>query len=128
RDTAHLTMTLGNSMALWHQRMGHLGINSIRQMETKGLVTGLDLGNADDMELCKGCIHGKQHHLPLPTNGATRATEILGLIHSDVCGPMKNESIGGAKYFVTFVDDKTRMTFVHMLKSKSKVFQKFQDF
>jgi transposase InsO family protein len=80
------------------------------------------------MALCKGCVHGKHHRLPLPTNGAKRATDILELVHSDVCGPMKQESFGGARYFLTFIDDKTRKTFVYFLKSKNEVFKKFQEF
>jgi hypothetical protein len=42
-DMAHLAKVPGSSMDLWHQRMGHLGVDSIRQMVAKGLVTGLDL-------------------------------------------------------------------------------------
>lgn len=46
----------------------------------------------------------------------------------DICGPMKNPSIGGARYFLTFIDDKTRKTFVFFLKSKDQVFAKFEEF
>ena len=43
-----------------------------------------------------------------PSDGGTRATQVLELVHSDVCGPMKTLSFGGARYFVTFIDDFSR--------------------
>jgi len=46
----------------------------------------------------------------------------------DVCGPMSQSSVGGARYFVTFIDDKTRKTFVYALKSKDEAFVKFKEF
>jgi hypothetical protein len=53
--------------------------------------------------------------------------EILDLIHSDVCGPM-TKSLGGHLYYVTFIDDHSRKTWVYLLKSKDEVFSKFQEF
>ena len=49
-------------------------------------------------------------------------------MHSDVCGPMQTQSIGGAKYFVTFIDDYTRCCAVYFMKHKSEVFDKFKEF
>ena len=50
------------------------------------------------------------------------------MVHSDVCGAMHTESIGGAKYFVTFTDDYTRCCAVYFMKHKSEVFEKFKEF
>ena len=50
------------------------------------------------------------------------------MVHSDVCGAMHTESIGGAKYFVTFTDDYTRCCAVQFMKHKSEVFDKFKEF
>ena len=52
----------------------------------------------------------------------------LRLVHSDVCGPMQTQSIGGAKYFVTFIDDYTRCCAVYFMKHKSEVLDKFKEF
>ena len=52
----------------------------------------------------------------------------LQLVHSDVCGPMKTASLGGSKYFVTFIDDYSHCCAVFMLKHKSKVFKYFKEF
>ena len=55
---------------------------------------------------------------------------ILDLIHSDLCGPMSFVSLRGYEYYVTFIDDHSRKTWIYFLKSKkSKEFlQRFQEF
>ncbi len=49
-------------------------------------------------------------------------------MHSDVCGPMKTTSHGGARYFVTFINDFLRKTHVYLLKAKGEVFDKFKEY
>jgi hypothetical protein len=117
-----------SDLELWHRRFGHLNEQAIKSLHSKGLVKGLDIEGNEDMGLCKGCIYGKQHQEPFPQSGAKRATEILEIIHSDLCGPMRQPSIKGALYFLTFIDDKSRKTFVYFLKSKGEVLEKFKEF
>ena len=57
-----------------------------------------------------------------------RKSNILDLVYSDVCGPMEIESIGGNKYFVTFIDDAFQKLWVYILRTKDQVFQVFQKF
>ena len=57
----------------------------------------------------------------VPTLGEIRSTRKLQLVHSDICGPMQTQSIGGAKYFVTFIDDYSRCCAVYFMKYKSEV-------
>ena len=52
---------------------------------------------------------------------------VLDLIHSDLCGPMP-KSLGGAQYFVTFIDDHSRKTWVYLLKTKNQVLEVFKQF
>ena len=54
-------------------------------------------------------------------SSSTEATELLELIHSDVCGKISEKSIGGAQYFLTFTDHKSRYTWTYFLKSKDEV-------
>ena len=63
--------------------------------------------------------------MKFPKVSTTRATQILGLIHSDVCGPLQSATHMGCKYFVTFIDDFSRYAYVYLLKHKSEVFDKF---
>ena len=65
---------------------------------------------------------------PFPTVGEIRSTRKLQLVHSDVYGAIATHSIGGAKYFVTFIADYTRCCAVYFMKHKSKVLEKFKEF
>lgn len=57
-----------------------------------------------------------------------RATKLLELVHSDVCGPMHTRSLGGSDYFVIFVDDYSWYTVLYCIKRKSEVFLKFKEY
>src|SRR3984893_1685454 len=50
------------------------------------------------------------------------------LVHTDVCGPIKAASLGGSRYFVTFIDDYSRMTAVYPIRAKSDVVDKFREY
>ena len=52
-----------------------------------------------------------------------RSDSVLGLVHSDVCGKMSTQSLSGSEYFLTFINDKTRYTWVYILKRKDRVFR-----
>ncbi|CAK1555486.1 unnamed protein product [Leptosia nina] len=112
----------------WHRRLGHINSTDMNKMKTCGLVEGLDYpdGFVISKSSCQTCCEGKQSRLPF--NSGSRATETLQIIHSDVCGPMETVSMGGACYFLIFVDDYTRMTFIYFLKAKSEVINYFKEF
>ncbi|GJW59501.1 retrotransposon protein, putative, ty1-copia subclass [Tanacetum coccineum] len=57
-----------------------------------------------------------------------RATDLLGIIHTDVCGPLRHVSRQGASYFITFTDDYSRYGYVYLLKHKHEVFETFKVF
>ena len=102
-----LTSAHGSAMELWHKRLGHLHVNGVKGLQS--MVVDMDLGKgASQMLACEGCVEGKQARASFPSDGGTRATQVLELVHSDVCGPMKTLSFGGARYFVTFIDDFSR--------------------
>ena len=52
----------------------------------------------------------------------------LELIHSDVCGPIPSISLSGYEYYVSFVNDYSRNTWIYFLKTKDEVFRKFKEF
>lgn len=79
-------------------------------------------------EACEGFAIGKQHRDSFPRKRAWRASKPLELIHSDVYGPMKTITHRGDKYFLIFVDDFSRMTWLYFLKHKSEVFYVFKKF
>ena len=57
-----------------------------------------------------------------------RANDLLGLIHSDVCGPLSSNARGGFQCFITFTDDFSRYGYVYLMKYKSKSFEMFKIF
>ena len=56
-----------------------------------------------------------------------KAKGILEIIHSDVCGPMSSNSLSGYAYYVSFIDDFSRKTWVYFMKNKDEVFSKFKE-
>lgn len=111
---------------LWHRRFGHVNYGTLCKLNDA--VDGICV-NGDDAQIkqCKVCDLGKQHRNPFPIS-ETRSTKILELIHTDLCGPMENKSIGGARYMLTFTDDFSRKTFLYFLKEKSQVYKIFTEF
>ncbi len=135
-DLIHLAQGVRNNsanstsdMQLWHQRFGHLGVDNLKLLSDKRLVDGLKLGKSDvsNIRNCQNCAQGKQTRSPF-LESTRRSTELLEIVHSDVCGPLQTDSIGGSRYFVTFIDDKSRMVVVYFLKNKNEVLPKFQEF
>jgi hypothetical protein len=115
-----------NKTMLWHQRLGHIGEKSLQKLHGKGMVEGMDNCTLD-FDFCEHCIYGKQNQVRFPS-GATREEGILELIHSDVFGPVLVQSLGKSVYYVSFIDDFSRNTWIYFLRNKSKVFDKFKEF
>ena len=70
---------------------------------------------------------GKMTKTPF-TGHSERANDLLGLIHSDVCGPLSSNTRGGFQYFITFTDDFSRYGYVYLMKHKSESFEMFKIF
>ena len=113
---------------LWHQRLGHVHESRLKKCVQNDFVRGIDIEKITELSFCEGCLAGKMCRKPFPTVGEIRSTRKLQLVHSNVCGPMQTQSIGGAKYFVTFIDDYTRCCAVYFMKHKSEVLDKFKEF
>jgi hypothetical protein len=80
-----------------------------------------------DFYFCEHCIYGKQNRVRFPSSD-TRVKEILELIHSDVFGPIHIYSPRIYMYYVPFIDDFSRNTWIYFLKKTSEVFDKFKEF
>ena len=57
-----------------------------------------------------------------------RATELLILVHIDVCGLFDMQVRDGYSYFIIFIDDLSWYEYVYLMKHKSEVFEKFKKF
>ncbi|KAM1321329.1 hypothetical protein PS2_014022 [Malus domestica] len=113
-----------NQEKMWHLKLGHVNLDKIRKMSKDGYIH--PLGN-DQMGTCECCLKGKMTKSPFTGKGEG-ATKILGLIHTDVCGPMSTTSRGGFSYYITFTDDHSRFGYVYLMKYKSESFEKFKEF
>lgn len=112
-----------NETVLWHRRLGHIGLSNMKFLKN---VQGVKLNSIENIN-CETCLEGKQARSPFKSEGK-RATKLLEIIHSDVCGPMSVNSLSGKRYFVTFIDDFSRKTFVYIIRQKSEVFECFVNF
>lgn len=83
-------------------------------------VIGMDFKDSNSSSNCKTCLAAKLPRQPFPKR-ENRSTELLQIIHTDLCGPMRTTSNGGAKYFMTITDDRSRWGDVYFLKSKDEV-------
>jgi transposase InsO family protein len=77
--------------------------------------------------VCNGCAQGKSIKNPFLKRDS-KAKGVLELIHSDVGGPIPSSSISGYEYYVSFIHDYSRKTWVYLLKSKDEAFSKFKEF
>lgn len=112
---------------LWHLRYNHLSFSTLSKICKGHMVRGIPNIQRQD-QVCEDCIFGKHHRDPFPKEKAWRAKKPLELIHSDLCGPMRTNSIGGSRYFLTFIDDYSRKMWIYFLKEKSQVFETFKVF
>lgn len=110
---------------LWHRRMGHLHHGALRML--RETMIGVPFLSTEHDDVCKGCVLGKYAKATFPRSDS-RAKGVLGLIHLDICGPMSTKALSGSEYFVTFIDDHSRKTWIYFLKTKDEVFDRFREF
>ncbi len=83
-QVAHFVGKQVNNMNLWHLWFGHLGVEDLKLLAQRNLVDGLSLEAKSKLSFYQGCAMGKQHKEFFPKEGATRANEILGLVHNNI--------------------------------------------
>ncbi|KAL6311801.1 hypothetical protein AAG906_020910 [Vitis piasezkii] len=104
-ETAYVDKTRKNETTdLWHMRLSHVSYSKLTVM-----------------------MKSQSHQLPYEES-KWKANGPLELIHSDVFGPVKQASLSGMKYMVTFIDDFSRYVWVYFMKEKSETFSKFKEF
>ena len=109
---------------IWHCRLGHISEKRMKKLHADGILNSFDF---ESYETCEACFLGKMTKSSF--NGSPeRVSDLLELIHSDVCGPMSTTARGGFHYFITFTDDFSRYGYVYLMKHKSETFEKFKEF
>uniref|UniRef100_A0A803MPT1 GAG-pre-integrase domain-containing protein n=1 Tax=Chenopodium quinoa TaxID=63459 RepID=A0A803MPT1_CHEQI len=115
-----LIAKLTNESELWNLRYGHLNGRSLKLLSQKEMVVGLP--KISELSFCEGYVYGMHNRASFPTWKAWRASECLEIVHADLCGLMKTESLGGSRYYLLLTDDYSRMSWVYFLKFKSEAF------
>ncbi|GJR04075.1 reverse transcriptase domain-containing protein [Tanacetum coccineum] len=110
-------MSKATSMKSWllHRRLLHLNFGTINDLTKQDFVDGLPKFKYDKDHLLFSCEWGKRTKATHPHKLVPSTHSKLELIHMDLCGPMRVESINGKKYILVIVDDYSRYTWVDFL-------------
>ncbi|GJS36817.1 retrovirus-related pol polyprotein from transposon TNT 1-94 [Tanacetum coccineum] len=105
---------------LWHRCLSHLNFDSINLLSNNDIVIGIPKLKFVKYHLCSSCELGKAKRKSFHTKTTPSSKRRLQLLHMDLCGPMRVENINGKKYFLVIVDDYSRYTWTHFLRSKDE--------
>ena len=113
-----------NKDVIWlhHRRLGHLSFSALKIM-FPALFKGLDVHSFH----CDTCEYAKHTRVTFPISNR-RSSSPFFLIHSDIWGPSTIPNISGSRWFVTFIDDCTRVSWIYLLKNKSDLSHVFPIF
>ena len=106
------------SSMLWHKRLRHISEKGLNVLAKRKFLSNFISAK---LEKCEHCLDGKQNRVSFKSYPPSRKTELLELVHSDLCSSMKTKTLGGALYFVIFIDDCSRKFWVYVLKTKDSV-------
>ncbi|GKC71457.1 retrovirus-related pol polyprotein from transposon TNT 1-94, partial [Tanacetum coccineum] len=113
---------------LWHRRLSHLNFDYINLLSKKDIVIGLPKLKYVKDQLCSSCEVSKAKRSSFKTKVVPSSKGWLNLLHMDLCGPMRVESINGKKYILVIVDDYSRYTWTLFLRSKDETPEVLKDF
>ena len=128
------------SLQTLHERLGHVNAQGVASMIRNNVVSGINVNKNDvknalnpksdnPLSICPACVFGKATRSVIPKQRTSpRALHCLDLVHSDVCGPLEVQSVGGSRYFITFVDDHSNWVVVYTMRNKSEAFAKYKLF
>ena len=119
-----LSVTSKTSIQTWHERLGHLSYQNLFKLNQ--LAKGVTIEGPIPQDICGPCVMGRQqrkvNRLP-----RTRSSEVLGLIHSDIGGPLPMTRFG-ERYYITMKDDFNGALWFYLLKTKDQEFECFKQF
>ena len=84
-----------SSIELWQKRIGHINLNKLKAMQSKGVIIGLPTFKEKEIEgVCEACHFSKQYRHPFPKK-RNMSKGLLDVVHSDVWGPAQTATFGG---------------------------------
>lgn len=125
-DVVNAAISIKSEEMEWHILLGLLNRRDLNLMMQKEAVTGLKF-KTDVFSSCDTCAAGKITSTPFP-KGSQDTSTLFEIVHTDLCGPMRTESNGGARYLLTFTDNFSRWTEIYLLHRKSEITEKFIEY
>ena len=113
------------SFAQWHHRLGHICGSRLSAMIRRGLLGSVS--GHESLAQCQGCRLGKQIQLPYPSSESV-SQRPFDLVHTDVWGPAPFVATGGHKYYILFIDDFSRHTWIYFMKHRSEALSIYKTF
>nr|GEW68663.1 hypothetical protein [Tanacetum cinerariifolium] len=113
---------------LWHHRLSHLNFDTINLLSKNDIVVGLPKLKFVKDHLCSSCESRKAKRKSFHTKLTPSSKRRLQLLHMDLCGPIRVASINGKRYVLVIVDDYSRYTWTHFLRSKDETPEVLIDF
>ena len=104
RDTVGVAEA-STDTSLWHHRLGHTSEKGMKMLLSRGKLQEL---KSVDFDMCESCILGKQKRVSFLKIDRTPKVEKLELVHTDLWGSSPVASLGGLRYYITFIDDSSR--------------------
>nr|GEW10263.1 retrovirus-related Pol polyprotein from transposon TNT 1-94 [Tanacetum cinerariifolium] len=120
RGSVNFLVASSSQSWLWHPRLSHLNFTTINNLVKNILVQGLPKMKFEKDHLCSACEQGKIHRQHHKSKMDFASNKPLYLLHIDLCGPMRVQSINGKRYVLVVVDDYARYTWVFFLHSKDE--------
>ena len=113
-----------------HRRMGHISLDAARKLLKDNMITGVRLEYSPTKNFfCASCVYAKATRKAAPKlRESERADVFGGEVHSDLWGKAPVESKGGKQYWVTFTDDKTRLTHLYLLRKKDETEKAYKQY
>ena len=99
---------------LGHCRLGHIGVKRMKKLHKDGFLESLGY---ESFDACEPCLLGKMTKTPF-SGTMELATDLLEIIHDDVCSPMSVEARGKYRYFLNFTDDLSRYRYIYLNKTQ----------
>ena len=120
-ETKRYKVNNDSATYLQHCRLGHIGVKRMKKLHADGILESLDY---ESLDACEPCLMGKMTKTSF-SRTMERATDLLKIIHTDVCGLMSVKAHDKYRYFLTFTDDLSRYGYIYLMKHKSETFEKF---
>ena len=119
----HALVSNSTSHAQWHARLGHPSSQVVQSILR---LNNISCPRESPLPVCNACRLAKSHQLPY-TSSIHRSSSPLELIFSDVWGPAP-QSVGGFKYYISFIDDFSKFSWLYLLHDRTEAPRIFLQF